>query len=277
RPSQSQFCVYTFGAEARRAADFSLLVNKDEFEILEWKQGHDGSVAWNALKTCENGDKYVGKNAYGLGKVSVSDRAFYLPWGAYEYKYPKDYMFLTINEDIQEDHLENVTYHTEGINVVEHPPKIMKNDSVKNQDCLAATVTVVITTSDNVEHRWHDTYGFSVASSTTFKTGIPQLAEAGIRFSVETDFAVTTGNTYSETTEHTVSLSMKVPPNSKCRVHMVGKKHGADIPYTAPLKRTYANGETKWTTITGIYRSVQISSVDGLLDRCERLSNVKPC
>lgn len=128
-----------------------------------------------------------------------------------------------------------------------------------------------------MEHRWDNTYGFSLAAITTFKIGIPRLAEAGIRFSVDTDFSVTTGNTYSETTEHTLSLSMEVPPNSKCRVHMVGKKYGADIPYTARLKRTYGNHETRWITITGTYRSVQISSVDGMLDRCERLSNVKPC
>ncbi|XP_019740209.1 natterin-3-like [Hippocampus comes] len=277
RPSEGDFCVYSYSGEAVRTDDFSLLVNKDKFEILEWQQGAYGSVAWNAVKNCKDSDKYVGKNAYGLGKVHVSHRVFYLPWGKYEYNYPKDYMFLTINEDIQEDHLMSVTYHTEGINVVEHPPEMMKNDSVENRECLEATITDTLSKSNKVEHRWQHTFSLSLAASTTFTTSIPHLFEGAIKFSIETNFAVTMGTTYTETTEHKLKLTTKVPPNNLCRIHMVGKKYGADIPYTARLKRTYTSGETKWTTVTGTYSSVQISEVNGMVDRCELVPDAKPC
>ncbi|XP_077377930.1 natterin-3-like [Festucalex cinctus] len=276
-PDEGDFCVYSYSGEALRTTDFSLLVNKDRFEILSWQEGAYGSVAWNAVRNCKDSDKYVGKNGYGLGKVHVSHRVFYLPWGKYEYKYPKDYMFLAINEDVQEDHLLDVHYNTDSINIVEHPPEMMKNDSVKNLDCLEATVTDTIAKSNKVEHRWQHTFTLSLAASTTFTTGLPYIAEGSVRFSMETNFAVTMGTTYTETTEHKLKLITRVPPNSLCRIHMVGKKFGADIPYTARLKRTYTNGETKWTTVSGTYSSVQISQVDGVVDRCEPLPDAKPC
>ncbi|XP_051925005.1 natterin-3-like isoform X2 [Hippocampus zosterae] len=277
RPSNGDFCVYSSSGNAVSSQDFSLLVNKDKFEILEWQEGAYGSVAWNAVKNCKDSDKYVGKNAYGLGKVHVSHRVFYLPWGEYEYNYPTDYMFLTIKEDIKEDHLMRITYQTEGINVVEHPPEMMKNDSVENRDCLEATITDTLSKRNMVEHRWQHTFSLSLAASTIFTTGIPHLFQGAITFSVETNFAVTMGTTYTETTEHQLKLTTKVPPNHLCRIHMVGKKYGADIPYTARLKRTYANGETKWTTVKGIYSSVQISEVNGMVDRCEPVPDAKPC
>ncbi|XP_049619295.1 natterin-3-like isoform X2 [Syngnathus scovelli] len=277
RPSESQYCVYSFSGEAVQTNDFSLLVNKDKFEILEWQEGAHGSVAWNAVKNCKDSDKYVGKNQYGLGKVHVGHQVFYLPWGGKEYIYPTEYMFLTINEDIQEDHLLDVHYHTDGINVVEHPPEMMKNDSIKNYDCLEGTVTDTLSKTNKVEHKWQHTFSLSLAASTTITTGIPLLAKAGIRFSVETNIAVTMGTTYTETNEHKLKLTVTVPPNHVCRIHMVGKKYGADIPYTARLKRTYTNGETKWTTITGTYSSVQVSEVNGAADRCEPLPDAKPC
>ncbi|XP_061672036.1 natterin-3-like [Syngnathoides biaculeatus] len=274
---EGEFCVYSYGGKALRATDFSVLVNKDYFEILQWEEGAYGSVAWNAVKNCKDEDKYVGKNEYGLGKVQVSHRVFYLPWGKWEYIYKKGYQFLTISEDVAKDHLMDVVYHTEGVNVVEHPPDVMKNDTIKNRDCLEGTVTDTLSKSNKVEHRWEHTFSLSLSARTTITTGIPMLAKGAINFSLETTIAFSMGTTYTETQEHHLKLTIRVPPNSLCRIHMVGKRYGAEIPYTGRLKRTYMNGETKWTTITGTYKSVQIAVVNGVVDRCEPLPHVKPC
>ncbi|XP_057688531.1 natterin-3-like [Corythoichthys intestinalis] len=274
---EGDFCVYSYAGRALHAIDFSLLVNKDKFEILQWKEGSYGSVAWNAVKNCKDEDKYVGKNEYGLGKVHVTHRVFYLPWGYWEYIYPKNYMFLTINEDVADDQLMDVVYKIDGVNVVEYPPEMMKNDTIKNKDCLEGRVTDTISKSSKVEHRWDHTFSLSLSASTTISTGIPLLAKGEIRFSLETNVALTMGTTYTENNEHSIKLAFVVPPNSVCKIHMEGKKYGADIPYTARLKRTYANGETRWTTVSGTYRSVQISEVNGKLDRCEPLPDTKAC
>ncbi|XP_061625206.1 natterin-3-like [Phyllopteryx taeniolatus] len=276
-PNEGPFCVYSYGGEAMHSEYFSLLVNKDNFEILKWQEGAYGSVAWNAVKNCKDEEKYIGKNEYGLGKVQVSHRVFYLPWGKWEYIYKKDYQFLTINEDVKKDHLMDVVYHTDGVNVVEHPPDIMKNDTIKNRDCLEGTITDTITKSSLVEHKWDHSFSLTLSGNTEITTSIPFLADGVISFRLETTIGYTRGTTHTETHEHHLKLTFTVPPNSLCRIHMVGKKYGAEIPYTARLKRTYMSGETKWTTIIGTYKSTQISEVNGVLDRCEPLPNAKPC
>eukprot|EP00064_Thunnus_orientalis_P026284 superscaffoldBa00016142_g26782 len=63
-----------------RCAPFEVLVNRDNFEFLEWKLGSYGSLPQNSIGTCSGGDKYIGMSKYGLGKVHTTHRAFYLPW-----------------------------------------------------------------------------------------------------------------------------------------------------------------------------------------------------
>ncbi|XP_054629587.1 natterin-3-like [Dunckerocampus dactyliophorus] len=276
-PDVGAYCIFPYGGKALQEADFYLLVNKDNFEILEWKEGAFGSVAWNAVKTCEEEDVYVGKNEYGLGKVVVSHRVFYLPYNGWEYHYEKPYQFLVIHEDVESELLTNVKYHTKGIPVVAHPPESLKNDSVSNSACDEAMLSDTLTKSTKMEHKWENNYSLSLAGSTSITTKIPFITSAGIQFSMEATVMFTTGTTYSETTSHTIKVQTPVPAGHSCIIHMMGKKYGADIPYTAELKRTYNNGETKWTTITGTYKSIQISEVQAVVGRCEPLPNVKPC
>ncbi|XP_061836446.1 natterin-3-like [Nerophis lumbriciformis] len=274
---QGDYCVFPYGGKALQSADFTLLVNKDNFEILEWKEGAYGSVAWNGVKTCQDEDIYVGKNEYGLGKVQVSHRVFYLPYNGWEYHYKKPYQFLVIHEDVESERLMDVKYYTEGVPVVEHPPEMLKNDTVQNSACDEATLSDTLTKSTKVEHKWENNYSLSLAGSTSITTKIPCITSAGIQFNMEANLMFTTGTTYSETTSHSIKVQTPIPPGHSCIIHMVAKKYGAEIPYTAKLRRTYNNGETKWTTITGTYKSIQITEVQAVVSRCEPLPNVKPC
>nr|XP_057927527.1 natterin-3-like [Doryrhamphus excisus] len=276
-PDVGAYCVFPYGGKALQANDFQVLVNKDNFEILEWKEGAYGSVAWNAVKTCEDDDVYVGKNQYGLGKVVVSHRVFYLPYNGWEYSYDKPYQFLIVHEDVLSEHLTTVRYHTEGVPVVAHPPEMLKNNTVSNSACDDAVVSDTLTETSKLDHKWENNYSLSLAGTTSITTKIPFITSAGIQFSVETTVMFTTGTTYSETTSHAIKVQTPVPAGHMCVIHMVGKRYGADVPYTADLKRTYRNGETKWTTITGTYKSIQISEVQAVVGRCEPLPNVKPC
>ncbi|KAF3834680.1 hypothetical protein F7725_027238 [Dissostichus mawsoni] len=75
----------------------------------------------------------------------------------------------------------------------------------------------------------------------------------------------------------TVSLEITAPPNHSCIVNMLRYKVKVDIPFTALLSRTYANGEIHTTSITGTYDSVQVAEVRAVVDRCDPLENSKPC
>ncbi|XP_061774793.1 natterin-3-like isoform X1 [Nerophis ophidion] len=274
---QGDYCVFPYGGKALKSSEFSLLVNKEEFEILEWKEGAYGSVAWNGVKTCQDEDIYVGKNEYGLGKVQVSHRVFYLPYNGWEYNYEKPYQFLVIHEDVKNEHLMDVKYNTDGVPVVEHPPETLKSDTIQNSACDEATLSDTLTKSTKVEHKWENNYSLSFAGSTSITTKIPFITSAGIQFNMEVNLMFTSGTTYSETTSHSIKVQAPIPAGHSCIIEMVAKKYGADIPYTAQLRRTYNNGENKWTTITGTYKSIQITEVQAVVSRCEPLPNVKPC
>ncbi|XP_062405899.1 natterin-3-like [Sardina pilchardus] len=60
-------------------------------------------------------------------------------------------------------------------------------------------------------------------------------------------------------------------------VNMQGRRFTSDIPYKGLLGRTYSNSETKWTTIYGTYKGVQVADYRAEVERCEPLINPKPC
>ncbi|GLD75238.1 natterin-3-like isoform X1 [Lates japonicus] len=86
-PTMGPKCHYPYLEKEYLGSPFEILVNKDNFEFMEWKEGSYGSVPQNSVQTCSHKDKYVGKNKYGLGKVQVMHEAFFLPWEGKEYWY----------------------------------------------------------------------------------------------------------------------------------------------------------------------------------------------
>uniref|UniRef100_A0A3P8U2W3 Uncharacterized protein n=1 Tax=Amphiprion percula TaxID=161767 RepID=A0A3P8U2W3_AMPPE len=120
------------------ASDFEILVNEDNFEILEWKDGYYGSVPQNSVRTCADSEIYVGKNKYGLGKVDPKQKCFFLPWGGSEYWY-RSYKVLTINKDVESNFMTDIRYHTDDAKIVSYPPETMHTSVVINYDCNQAT------------------------------------------------------------------------------------------------------------------------------------------
>ncbi|XP_037115014.1 natterin-3-like isoform X2 [Syngnathus acus] len=259
-------CAYTANGAGYTAEQFDMLVNKDEFEILRWKNGYGGSVTPNSIKTCVNEDTYVGKNEYGLGEVKVSEKVFYLPWGGSHYWY-NDYQVLETMKDVKREHLMEVKYHTEGITPIEYPPEVLNKATLVNSECKPIKNEITLTKTVATTRKWDINFSVTVGVGITIETGIPFIVT----------YRLTKETTYTDTTTHTLTLETRVPPGHSCTVKMQGKKYGLDIPYTARLKRVYRNGETKWTTVTGTFKGLQISEVEAEMERCELLPDVKPC
>ncbi|XP_061774972.1 natterin-3-like [Nerophis ophidion] len=275
-PESGSACVFSKNGYGYSQSPFELLVNKDNFEILQWKQGSKGFVTPFSVKTCQNEDIYVGKNMYGLGKVKVSDKVFYLAWGSTEYWYP-DYQFLEVKKDVRKEHLMKMTYHTEGITPVVYPPEILHKDTVSNYHCQPIKRTSTLSKSISTASKWDTAFSFSAGVGTTIQTGIPFIIEGKIQFRASVSYKLVKGTTHTEITTHSLSVDTTVQAGYSCTITMRGKKYGLDIPYTARLKRTYSDGETTWTSVTGTYRSIQISEIQAVVDRCERMPNFKPC
>ncbi|KAM8760488.1 natterin-3-like [Acanthopagrus schlegelii] len=275
-PSEGPYCHYAKSNQAYLGSPFQILVNKDNFEILEWKDGSYGSVPKNSVQTCPGEDIYVGQNKYGLGKVSTQDKCFYLPWKGSEYWY-WDYQVLTINENIISQKIYDVKYITDESKTFQYPPEIMRKTVISNNECSPVTKTDTLTQSYEEHQKWDISFSISVSVSTTIETGIPLFVEGRFQVSTEVAFQYSQGNTVTKTTTDTVTVVFTAPPNHSCTATMNRLKYKLNIPFTALFSRTYGNGEIHTTSITGTYDSVQTAEVQTVLDRCEVLNSSKPC
>ncbi|KAG7491031.1 hypothetical protein JOB18_047692 [Solea senegalensis] len=276
-PSLGPYCRYPYGDREYYAPEFEILANKDNFEFLEWKEGSYGSVAQHSVRTCSGVDIYVGKNKYGLGKVVPQYEAFFLPWEGDEYWYKK-YQVLTINRDAYTQHISDVKYDIDEVAIFQYPPETMQISAVTNNECQTVAKTVTISKVTEVETTWSIGRGTMLGITGSITAKIPLIGvSGGIELGGEKTLQFDRGTTRLESLSHSVSVELSVQPNHSCRVRMEGRKIKADIPYTARLSRTYRNGETQWTSISGTYDGVQIGEVRAVVDRCEPVADAKPC
>uniref|UniRef100_A0A8C9R7N2 Natterin-3-like n=4 Tax=Scleropages formosus TaxID=113540 RepID=A0A8C9R7N2_SCLFO len=275
-PSKGPYCLYPYANREYYAAEFDILVNEDNFEFLEWKEDSYGSVPPHSVRTCSGVNIFVGKNKYGLGKVVTQHEAFFLPWEGDEYWYKK-YQVLTINTDGYSQHISHVEYDIDKINLFHHPPETLQLARVSNLDCQSIEKTVTLEKSSTEEKTWNIGRETQNGSTSTINAKIPILNPDNVDFSKEQTVSFSTGTTIVETISHSISVQITVPPNHSCAVRMEGKKLTADIPFTARLSRTYRNGNTHWTIITGTYNGVTIGELNALVERCQPIPNAVDC
>ncbi|XP_059194075.1 natterin-3-like [Centropristis striata] len=275
-PSMGPYCHYPYAGEERRGYPFEILVNKDNFEFLEWKDGSHGSVPPNSVYTSPFEDKYVAKNQYGLGKVHVEHKSFYLPCEGKEswYRY---YQVLTINRDIISEDISDVKYNTNGVQIIKGPPETMETSIITNKDCQPVTQSAALEKMSQVGQKWDTGFSFTLGATATITAGIPSIASFNVGFNMSGTRQYTKGTTHTKTTTHKVSVQHIVPPNHSCTVTMVGRKHKVEIPFTARLRRTYRNGKTTWTSISGTYTSVQMGEVQSVVGRSVPIPGAAAC
>ncbi|XP_034025387.1 natterin-2 [Thalassophryne amazonica] len=270
-------CHYPYGSrEMSSSSNCYILVNRDNFELLEWKDGYGGSVPANAVSTCENNKIYVGKSAYGLGKIEPANHCLYYVWNGAE-TWTKTYQALTMNKDITEQTMKDVKYQTEGVSVIEGKPEVMRRSTAKNQHCLEVTKTVTLTKDISTEERWDVTNAITLGVKTTVTAGIPDVSSASLEVSMMATREFTKGASKTETQSYMVSVLVPVPPKQSCTVSMVAQVNKADIPFTATLIRTYRGGKKTQTTTKGFYRTTQVAETHANIEQCTIIGDLKDC
>ncbi|XP_077377918.1 natterin-3-like [Festucalex cinctus] len=270
------YCRYPYGDAEYYAREFHVLTNRDNFEFLEWKEGSYGSVPPHSVRTCLGVGIFVGRNKYGLGKVVPQFEAFFLPWEGDEYWYKK-YQVLSINRDAYTQHISHVRYDLDHVAIFQYPPETMRMSAVTNNECQAVSKTVTITKTSEKETTWNIGRATMLGITGSITAKIPLIGSGGLELSGEKTLQFSRGTTLVEAISHSVSVELTVPPNHSCRVRMEGRKVKADVPYTARLSRTYRNGDTQWTSVSGTYDGVQIGEVRAVVDRCLPVEDAQPC
>ncbi|KFQ76073.1 Natterin-3, partial [Phaethon lepturus] len=116
-PDRGPFCFFPYGEWERRTRNFKVLVNVGDFEALDWVDDSFGSVPENAVEGCPSVDVFVGRNHYGLGKVSKQQRAAFMMVDGEEVWY-KWYQVLVVKKGPADITISHVHYNTSR--VVEH-------------------------------------------------------------------------------------------------------------------------------------------------------------
>ncbi|NXY90371.1 NATT4 protein, partial [Alcedo cyanopectus] len=76
-PQRGPACFFPYGGWERSTSTFQLLLNLGGLESLAWVDDSFGEVPQGAVEGCPGSGIYVGRNPYGLGKVSKEQRAFF--------------------------------------------------------------------------------------------------------------------------------------------------------------------------------------------------------
>lgn len=269
-------CYYANDKKEHAGFPFEILVNKDDSEILEWKDDSYGSVPKNSVRTCPGGNIYVGKNKYGLGKVDTKDKVFNKPMKGSQYDY-NDYQVLTVSENFISQEIYDVKFNKDQAGILKFPPEIVHKSTIRNHDCYPVVKTDTLTKTYEETQRWDSTSSIKSGVKTSITFGIPYIVSGGIEFNLEATFQYSSGSTVVNTITDTVAVEVTAPPNKSCSINMMRYKSKLTIPFSALLKRTYANGETRTTALTGTYSSVQVREDQVSLEKCELLEDSTIC
>ncbi|XP_061587565.1 natterin-3-like [Cololabis saira] len=270
------YCNYPQDGKEQRSSSFEILVNEDNFEVIEWKSASYGLVPEFSVRTCSTEDIYVGKNKYGLGMVDKRIRAFLLPWIGSVYQYT-DYEVLTITQEFESQHIFEVKYQTNNSEIFHYPPENMHTSTIINNECRPVTETVTISKSTTEERRWdiNGSFGFGVRS--TFTGGLPKIFSSKVEVSADMTFQFSRGQTIKDESSNTISTTLTTPANHHCRVQMLGVMYKSNIPFTARVNRYYRDRETKSTVVSGMFHSNKIGDIQAVVDRCEPVADTRPC
>ncbi|XP_056273908.1 natterin-3-like [Pseudoliparis swirei] len=270
------FCRYPYADKEYASSEFEMLINVDQFEFLEWVEGSYGSVPSYAVKTCPDADIFVGKNKYGLGKVVVQHKAFFLPWEGDEYWY-KSYQVLAVSRDGYSQHVSHVEYGVDQMELFHHPPEALQLAKVTNLECRDVQKTVRLEKTSSVEKTWDIGRVTRNGTVSTMKAKVPILSPGDVDFTKEQTVTFSEGTSVTESVGHAVSVKLLVPPNHSCAVRMDGRKMTADIPFTGRLSRTNRDGDTRWTFITGVYDGMSVGEINTVVERCRPVADAVPC
>ncbi|NXW11577.1 NATT4 protein, partial [Fregetta grallaria] len=113
-PNRGPFCFFPYGGWERSTHKFKVLVNMGGFEALDWVDSSFGGVPENAVEGCPSIDVFVGRNRYGLGKVSKMHRAAFVMVDGEEVWY-KWYQVLVVKKGPADVTISDVRYNISGM------------------------------------------------------------------------------------------------------------------------------------------------------------------
>jgi hypothetical protein len=132
----------------------------------------------------------------------------------------------------------------------------LTNASSVSQSTNQSTSIAVSETSS-----WSNTVGGKIGVKTTFKTGIPFIAEGKVEVSAEISESYTWGETKGTTKTVGTQVTVNIPPHSQITASFVAQRQEVNIPYSCVWTTDFSNGTKKEEYVTGTYKGVLVTAV----------------
>lgn len=248
------------------------LVNKDNFEILEWKtwaEIENGQIPFYPVKFCKN--DYIAKDNTGIHPVAKKNL---------KKKPNMQTEVLSLNYDIIRQQLKIDEYVVKDEEKSERV-EVLKHFTAQNKNCKSAKHVVKLDHGKDksrsfLKGRTH-TVGGVIEGSVSGK--ILELVNVGGKLSLKYDQSRLSSETTSDLDKalHSVSMEIEVPPNQSCVIEIKSKTFSARVPYSGRLIRQYRNGEERSTSISGIYDHQEIADLESFVHPCTPVKDPTKC
>lgn len=239
-----------------------ILVNPDDFEILEWNPVKRGKLPHFAVETCEG--YFIAQSETGeLGYMTKKGKKMKTKANK---EYSKNIKVLTLNYDIAEEYLTNVQYDTTPVKR-NKKPTLFKNITIANNNCQPMKQQVRVDSGSEEGSSYQS--GSSLLFGGTLGFKIKEVAELGIR----SDLTVSETETKSETkkTDHGYTQEIEVPASSSCNLVVASSAFITHVAFTADLTRVYNSTNIRTTSINGIYKYQDSMEIKTNFEQCTKL------
>ncbi|XP_064032267.1 natterin-3-like [Pogoniulus pusillus] len=277
-PQRGPRCFYPHGGVQRSTKDFKLLVNVGGFEALDWVEESFGAVPEEAVEGCPSIDIFVGRNKYGLGKVSKEHRALFVvdPDDGEEIWF-KWYQVLVVRKGPADVTIRDVLYNISA--AVESIQEVtLAKATLRNEACQKAQEVITLKEDTEVEHDWQmDQRIFSTIRGVL---EVSPLTFNGTSWQATNSTSTVPwvgGASSSHYVVHSRVVEQELEALTACEVAMEGQRRDVHVPFRALLSRDFGHGHTHQVTVTGWARSRAVLDVEAGVKQCWRIPGVPPC
>ncbi|NXU21856.1 NATT4 protein, partial [Thalassarche chlororhynchos] len=265
-PHRGPFCFFPYRGWEQSTRNFKVLVNVGDFEALDWVDNSFGSVPENAVEGCPSIDVFVGRNRYGLGKVSKVQRAAFVVVDGEEVWY-KWYQVLVVKKGLADVTISDVRYNMSGM--VEHGEDVtLTKTTVRNEGCRVVRKVVTLEEATEMEHDWEMDQRVFTTIRGALRATLLAFNGTGWEVTNVTNIPWVGGASTSEYVVRTHVVEEKVQPRTVCAVALEGRRLDVHVPFTAQLTRDFGDGQPHHVAVTGWARSRAVVGVRASIKQC---------
>ncbi|XP_075381878.1 natterin-3-like isoform X2 [Mycteria americana] len=274
-PDRGPFCFFPYGEQELSSHNFKVLVNEGGFEVLDWVDSSFGGVPENAVEGCPSIDVFVGRNRYGLGKVSKVQRAAFVVVDGEEVWY-KWYQVLVVKKSPADVTISDVLYNMSGAVESREDVTLVKT-TVRNEGCRGVRKAVTLEEAVEVEHNWEMDQRIFTTINGVLQSGLLAFSGTGWEVTNVTNIPWLGGASTSQYVVHTHEVEEELQPRTACVVALEGRRLDIRVPFTAQLTRDFGDGQPHHVAATGRAHSRVVVGVRASVKHCWPITDVPPC